>query len=122
MDFSSDVVDIVRTARELAQTYQATLRLVHAVGSDLTVEGAPFQRFLLETAREKLAAVQEETHTHLDTWVKHGNVAEVVREAALDFGAELCVIGRGHADKVLGALRTNVNAIVHQSPCPVLSL
>ena len=57
-----------------------------------------------------------------DTCIRHGSVPGVLREAALNFGAQLVVIGRGHATKFLGRFRTNVNAIIRESPCPVLSI
>jgi nucleotide-binding universal stress UspA family protein len=122
VDLSGDSMSIVRSACELAQQYRAELRLVNAVGSDMLREDAPFQRFLMDTATEKLAGVQQEAHTQLDTWVKHGDVATVIREAADDWGVGLTIIGRGHANRRLGSLWTHVIAIVRESPCPVLSL
>jgi len=122
VDLQTDSVDIVRAAWELAEQYGADVRLVHAVGSDMLCGEAPFQRFLVDTAAEKLASLQNAADTHLDTWVKQGYVAQVIREAAADYGARLAIIGRGRAKKLLGALRTNVNEIIRESPCPVLSL
>ncbi|HTU45424.1 MAG TPA: universal stress protein [Bryobacteraceae bacterium] len=122
VDLEPDSVDIVHAACELARQYSAEVRLVHAVGSDTVLAEAPFQRFLLDTATEKIATLQKRADTHLDTWVKQGDVAHVIRDAAADYGAGLAIIGRGHAKKLLGTLRTNVNEIVRESPCPVLSL
>lgn len=121
VDLGEDSVRLVRCASELAQVYGAELRLVHAVGPDIFYEDAPFQRFLMDTAVEKLASVQQQAQTRFDTWVKHGDVGEVMRKAALDWAAGLCIIGRGHVNKPLGSLRTHVNAIIRESGCPVLS-
>jgi nucleotide-binding universal stress UspA family protein len=121
VDLGDDSVRVVRCAFELAQAYRAELRLVHAVGSDMLDADAPFQRFLMDTAVEKLASVQQQAQTRFDTWVKHGELGGVVREAAMDWGAKLCIIGRGHLSKRLGSLRTHVNALIRESSCPVVS-
>ncbi|MBV9223365.1 MAG: hypothetical protein JOY85_05020 [Acidobacteriaceae bacterium] len=46
----------------------------------------------------------------------------MVQETALACQAQLVVIGRGRMQGFLGRLRTNVSAILRESPCPVLSL
>lgn len=127
VDLSSDSVRLIRTAHELAQSYHASLRLVHAVspnglGSDQVIEEAPFQRFLVETATEKLAAVQQGLQLRLETSVRRGHVPDVIRDAVVEDNAGLAIIGRGHANKLMGTLRTNLSAIVRESPCPVLSV
>jgi len=45
----------------------------------------------------------------------------VVRDAALKYGADLVVTGRGKLHATFGRLRTNTYAIIRDSPCPVLS-
>ena len=99
VDLEEDSARVVRYASELAQAYGAELRLVHPVGSDMLDAGAPFQRFLMDTAIEKLASVQQAAHTHFDTWVRQGEVGEVMREAVVDCAAELSVVRRGHVNK-----------------------
>lgn len=112
----------VQATSELAQQYSAKLRFVHAVGFDMLDGDAPFQRFLLDTAVEKLSALQKEIGGYSDACAEHGEVAQVIRRAAIDYGAQLVIVGRGHATERLGSLRTTVNAIARESPCPVLSL
>jgi nucleotide-binding universal stress UspA family protein len=126
VDLSSDTSRVVRAACEMASASGAAVQLVHAIPSPELengyVENAPFQRFLFDTAREKLTATQRETQTHFDVCIRHGNVAVVVADAAVKCGAQLVVIGRGRIQKLLGRLRTNVAAVVRESPCPVLSV
>lgn len=121
VDLSADSLRVLRCASELAEQYRAELRLVHAVGSDMLQEDAPFQRFLMETAIEKLASVQQQAGTHFDTWLRHGSISEVVRDAAADWAAKLCIIGRGHVNRRLGSLRTHANAVIRESQCAVVS-
>ncbi|HEY7390638.1 MAG TPA: universal stress protein, partial [Bryobacteraceae bacterium] len=54
--------------------------------------------------------------------VKTGETPHVVGAVAEECGANLLVIGRGHAAGVLGRLRTNAYAILRESPCPVAAI
>jgi hypothetical protein len=49
-------------------------------------------------------------------------VTDVVRSAALDFHADLVLIGRGAMPRFAGQLRSHAYAIVRDMPCPVLSV
>lgn len=122
VDLSPNSTALVRIASELANQYGANIRLVHAVGSDLLGADAPFQRFLHNTAEEKLNELQAAAHTHLESHTWSGSTATVMRQAALEAGAQLMIIGRGHASNFLGGLRSDLHAIVRESPCPVLSI
>ena len=122
VDLGPTSTALVRIACELGNQYGATVRLVHAVGSDLLADDAPFQRFLLDTAKHKLAELQVAAQTRLESYVWPGSTTEVMREAALEAGAQLMVVGRGHARSSLGGLRTDLHAIIRESPCPVLSI
>lgn len=122
IDLGPNSTALIRIACDLADQYGAGVRLVHAVGSDLLDGEAPFQRFLLDTAEQKLGELQVETRTHLESYIRPGSTAAVMRQAALEAGARLMVIGRGHARTLLGGLRTDLHAIIHESPCPVLSI
>ncbi|MFL6450020.1 MAG: universal stress protein [Bryobacteraceae bacterium] len=122
VDLSSNSTALARTACELGNQYGATVRLVHAVGSDILGDDAPFQRFLRDTAKQRIANLQLAAQTHLETYIWPGATAEVMRQAALEAGAQLMIIGRGHARSFLGGLRTDVNDIIRESPCPVLCI
>jgi nucleotide-binding universal stress UspA family protein len=122
IDLSPSSTALVRIACELGNQYGATVRLVHAVGSDLLGDDAPFQRFLLDTAKHQLAELQVAAQTHLESYVWPGSTAEVMRRAAFEAGAQLVIVGRGHARSPLGGLRTDLHAIIRESPCPVLSI
>lgn len=122
LDLGPSSTALLRIARDLGNRYGATVRLVHAVGSDLLGDQAPFQRFLLDTAKQKLAELQVAAQTHFESHVWPGSTAEVMRRAALEAGARLMIVGRGHARSPLGGLRTDLHAIIRESPCPVLSI
>lgn len=126
VDLSPDAARVIRTAAALAGEYGAAVRIVHAIpapeagNSDTRDES--FRQFLFETAAEKLAAHQKEAGTRFETCIRQGRVAMAVKVIAANSKADLVVIGRGRLQEFLGRLRTNVGAIVRESPCPVLSV
>lgn len=127
VDLGPNSARVVRAASDIAARYQGTVTLVHAIpssqiASDGLIEDAPFQRFLLDTANERIAALQHELQTHFAVCVKQGSVADIIRDVAMKNRAQLVVTGRGHMTQFLGRLRTNVSAIIRESPCPVLSI
>jgi nucleotide-binding universal stress UspA family protein len=126
VDLSPNAVIVLRTAASLADRLGATVRLVHAIPAPEAAEGgAPdeaFGRFLFEIATEQIAARQREAGTAFETCVRHGGVAETVRKSAAIFNADLVIIGRGRLNELFGRLRTNVDATIRASPCPVLSV
>lgn len=122
LDLGPQSTCLVAIACDLANQYGASVRLVHAVGSDILDSGAPFQRFLRDIATSKVSELQCAARTHFQTYIRHGDPATVLRAAAEEHGAQLMIIGRGHARRFLGNLRTDVNNIIRESPCPVLSV
>lgn len=126
IDLGGPQGDIVCRAAELAREFGATLRLVHAVPGavhhPLDTGGAEFSMFLLRGAREQIAEFQQQTKTSFEVSVEAGTVPDVVRSVALEYGADLVVIGRGVLHQTFGRLRSKSYDIIRESPCPVLSL
>ena len=126
LDDSPGCVPLYRWARELSVILAARLRLVHAIPAvDETSENCgeiEVRRYLLAEARRRFsaqfAAEPEQPHVEL----RGGEIARVIREAALADHADLVLIGRGHADRAIGRLRTHSYSIIRNSPCPVISV
>ncbi|MBV9035363.1 MAG: universal stress protein [Acidobacteriaceae bacterium] len=126
VDTSDETVRVIHEACDLAQLYGAQVRLVHAIpdrefGLEVDQQ-APFQKFLLNLAAEKLAHLQREAQTELPVDVRHGRIESVVREAAQTHRVQLVVMGRGRLHHLCGRLRTHVSAIIREAPCPGLSI
>jgi nucleotide-binding universal stress UspA family protein len=126
LDLTAETVPVIQSAAEIAKSFGAELRLIHAIRpTELQPNGAMknalFQRFLLDAATERISDLQREFHTNFEVSILFGTVPSVLRQAVLDFSAQLLTIGRGHIGKPLGRLRTHVAAIIRESPCPVLS-
>jgi nucleotide-binding universal stress UspA family protein len=126
VDLTESSLPIMRLAANLADDFRARLWLVHAVpGAETRPEkyfDADLQAFLEDEARKALSSLQKEAGVVAHLCLGAGEVPHVVRDAALHHAADLLVIGRGHATRTLGRLRTNVYSIIRQSPCPVISV
>jgi nucleotide-binding universal stress UspA family protein len=126
LDDSPGCVPLFRWARNLADRVGAHLRLVHALPAvDETSDNCgeiEVRRYFLGKARAQFCAhfAAEAEQPIVD--LLGGEVAGVVRDAALASQADLLVIGRGHADRTLGRLRTRTYSIIRSAPCPVISV
>ena len=126
IEVGSETVGVIRSARELAQAWDAKLRLVHAVPVDETRPEkyleTDFRAALIKKSQEEIAALQQDAGANLEVTVEAGHPSHVVRDAALEYGADLAITGRGKLHETFGRLRTNTYAIIRDSPCPVLSV
>ncbi|HTU45414.1 MAG TPA: universal stress protein [Bryobacteraceae bacterium] len=124
VDDKDESIWILRCAADLATFYSATLHLVHAVpalGVHSKALNAAWENDLIESGRLQMSELRHEAGANADIHVAPGAVSSVIRKCALECKADLIVIGRGHAQGLLGRLRTNSYAIIRDSPCPVLS-
>lgn len=116
----------IRFASKIADDFGAELWLVHAVPTSETRPekyfDADLAAYLEQEARKKLGKMLESAKINAKVCIGGGEVAHVVHEAALHHSAGLVVIGRGHATRTLGRLRTNTYSIIRESSCPVISI
>jgi nucleotide-binding universal stress UspA family protein len=127
VDLTKSSIATMRFASRLAKDFDAKLWLVHAVpGPEAGPEkyfDSDLQVFLEAEARKTIAKMQEDEGIGAaQLCLGTGDVANVLQQAALHHEADLVVIGRGNATRVLGPLRTNVHNIIRKSPCPVISV
>jgi nucleotide-binding universal stress UspA family protein len=126
VDLTKSSVPTLRFAAQLAKEFEAKLWLVHAIpGAETGPEkyfDADLQVFLEQEARKAIAQMQAAEGLSLPVCLGTGDVARVVAEAATHHDVNLVIVGRGHATRLLGPLRTNVHGIIRHSPCPVLSV
>jgi nucleotide-binding universal stress UspA family protein len=126
LDDGPGCVPLFRWARKLSGILGARLKCVHAITAvDEASENrgeVKVRRYLLTEARKHFRDyfAAEADQPILD--LRGGEIARVIREAALADQAELVIIGRGHADRALGRLRTHTYSIIRKSPCPVISV
>jgi nucleotide-binding universal stress UspA family protein len=126
VDATPASVELMRWAAGLCKKLGATLRLVHAVPGidawpDRQLDGE-FQETLRENARRNIQDLERAADIDVPVCVGVGSVPDVVREEALQHGADLVLIGRGALQETMGRLRTHSYGIIRQAPCPVLSV
>lgn len=132
VDLVPESVPVVRKAADLAQSFGAQLWLAHAVprvhtfhdqyAGEADLWAVQRQHFYADHARQEIAKVQAEAGTHFNICVDAGPVAEVIAEVARKHRAHLVVTGRGAMEHFLGTVRSHAYPIIHEAPCPVVSL
>jgi imidazole glycerol phosphate synthase subunit HisF len=81
-----------------------------------------FEETLRENARHTIQNLERAADIEVPICVGAGTVPNVVREEALQHGADTILIGRGALQGTLGRLRTHSYGIIRREPCPVLSV
>jgi nucleotide-binding universal stress UspA family protein len=126
VDMAAASIPLMRAAGNLAKEFGSALRLVHAVPG---IEAWPerqmdqeFEQTIRENARRTVQELQKAADIDVPVCVGAGTVADVVREEALQHGADLIIIGRGALQETMGRLRTHAYGIIRHAPCPVLSI
>jgi nucleotide-binding universal stress UspA family protein len=126
VDANPASIELMRRAAELAKNLGANLRLLHAV---LSMEVGPewqldqtFEEKLRENAAHIIQDLEKAADIFVPVCVGAGTVPDVVREEALQHGADLVLIGRGALQDTLGRLRTHSYGIIRHAPCPVISI
>jgi nucleotide-binding universal stress UspA family protein len=126
VDLQAGSARLITLSRSLATAFGAEVQLVHAVppvdSSHHVPNESTMQDFLLETATKQLQSRQEEAGTNFSNCVKIGSVPAVVRQAAIDYTADLVITDRGRVQAFMGPLRSNSYEIIRESTCPVLSV
>jgi nucleotide-binding universal stress UspA family protein len=123
----ADVRDapLLKWAAQFACEQHANLQVVHAVHAAAPAPGFESESlcdFLFSVARKSLEEIQAEAGTKFDIRLRLGPVGHVVREASLEQGSDLILVGRGAIQKGFGRLRTSAYAVIREAPCPVISL
>lgn len=126
VDAAPASIGLMRAAGKLAKEFGSALRLVNAVPG---IEAWPerqmdqeFEQQIRENARRTVQELQRAADIDVPVCVGAGTVPDVVREEALQHGADLVVIGRGALKETMGRLRTHAYGIIRHAPCPVLSI
>ena len=125
IDLDKGARETLEAAVAIAKDTGATLDIVTAVAEGIigpAMADAQLEDLLKAGARELVAKLQFEAGTDLGTVIEMGSPAGVLRTAALNKRADLIVAGHGGAHTALGRLLADIDAIVREAPCPVLSL
>ena len=129
---------VLRIAGELADRFEARLHAVHVLSNAAYSHVLSMEAATTETEREKLAKLDEDLGAEADRWlhalaraagrrdqidveIRHGSPGQQVVVAAAAIRADLIVIGRYGAGRVIPAmLGSVVGTVMHGAACPVL--
>jgi nucleotide-binding universal stress UspA family protein len=114
VDGSEESFKIIRHARSLAENLECSWIIVHAL--------PPGQEQLESQRVSRLQTCEELAQGNIPICLEKGEIAEVVPELARRYGADVLIVGRGHAPDFLGSWRSHVYAIIKAAPCPVLTI
>lgn len=114
VDGADGSMKTIRHANLLAQDLEGSLMIIHALPPGQAQSGSRLS--------SRLQAYEDLAQATAPICVEKGEVAVVVPEMAKRYGADLLVIGRGHAPDILGTFRSHVYPIIRSSPCPVLTI
>ncbi len=125
IEFNNESEDLLRFTKEIAQYWDAKVRLVHCVPRDTTVPFRYFdqdlQHLLVKAAGEDLNRLQARAGTEFPADVLEFSVSESIAAAVEQHNADLVITGRGKVRGLLGSLRTHSAGIIRDVGCPVLS-
>jgi nucleotide-binding universal stress UspA family protein len=123
VDTRPEAVASIRWAAAFANSYGAQLTLIHAIpalAGPTQVSDERFRRHLAAHARAYIDEIRQEAGVDARVWIEGGKIAETLRNAALQYAADVVVIGQGCLHAALGRLRSNAYKIIRDSPCPVV--
>jgi nucleotide-binding universal stress UspA family protein len=126
VDCDDEAIRIVQYAEALATKFRGKLHLVHvlpAVDMKSRNRGeVAVRRHFLDHARKEFLRLGRTAEKPFIVQFKGGPISRGIAEAAVENKVGLLVVGRKHQKDTVGFLRTNVLAIVRESPCPVVSI
>lgn len=113
VDGTQESIKTIRHAGLLAEDLECSMIIVHVMPEGMTQS---------ESLSSRLQTCEELAQVSVPICVEKGEPAMVVPEIAKRYGADLVVVGRGHAPDFLGSWRSHVYSIIRNSPCPVLTI
>lgn len=126
VDFAPSSDTVISYAQVLAKRTGSKLTLVHAVpkisSRPANYMDVDFDAHMTQEARLKADEVQERLGTSLEVMIGPGDPAEVLRQAVVETGADLAIVGRSHLMEGFGSIQSHTYDVINKCPCPVLSV
>lgn len=133
VDFSSMAAPVIKRAKELAETYDARLSILHVV-QDVPLGAEPFgepsalvlneelREQQLQQAEEKLGelATQYDLPLNVDRAITEGFATDSILEFATERQVDLIVIAHSGKKGFFGLLGSTADTVVKSAKCDVL--
>jgi nucleotide-binding universal stress UspA family protein len=119
--------DVLSWAAWFACQHDAQLTIVNAtsLAPAMTTAGEAANTLLgtsIDLAEEGLARLKQTLNLDCQADVRIGDAVGAVTAAAVEYCADLLIIGRHTGEGLLGRLTDNAYSILRRSPCPVISI
>ncbi|HTU45422.1 MAG TPA: universal stress protein [Bryobacteraceae bacterium] len=125
LELTQEAVSLLRFAKEIAQQFSASVRIIHSVPEieprAYRYFDTDFHKYLKNCAAKDIEQAQHDAATDFPVSISDGLIGRDTAILAASEQADLVVIGRGKTQGILGTLRTHAYDIIRQAPCPVLS-
>jgi nucleotide-binding universal stress UspA family protein len=125
VDLTPESEKVIDAAVRIASGTGAALEILH-IAPELeeatTIRAGRLREMLARAQRQEAAVVIETQNEPEQSTMANDNVADMLRQVALEKRADLVVIGRGELRRLFGGLRSNIFEIIREAPCPVLSV
>jgi len=126
IDTDEEGTTLLRKAAELSKNRKISVRVIHVVPSPTPAEDpsvdSGFSEFLVRSAETAVAQLQATSGTAFEVHVKMGAIPQVVHDEAVEWNADVVLIGRGVLPRFAGQFRSHAYSIIRTMPCPVLSV
>ncbi|HEY6345110.1 MAG TPA: universal stress protein [Bryobacteraceae bacterium] len=126
IDLGPESVNVIRFAMDFANRCGAEMFVVHGVPvAEMSLgqySGIEPPLYMEDFARAEIEKIQREAGSSVKVWTEGNPIPSVVRRAALEWNADLTIIGREGARHLGGGLTGHAYSIIREAPCPVLSL
>jgi nucleotide-binding universal stress UspA family protein len=116
---------VAKAAAAVASSLGAKLVLFHAAGyphPSIDVDYEHYRKQMLDEATQKLQNLRWENNIEASLVLVEGSAVQNIREQAMAAGADLVVVGRGHAQGAISRLWSDLYDVIREAPCPVLSI
>jgi nucleotide-binding universal stress UspA family protein len=126
IDSNEEGTALLGKAAELSENGKISVRVIHVVPSLTPAEDpsidSGFSEFLIRSGETAIAHSQAAAGTAFEVRIKMGVIPELVRKEAVDWDADVVLIGRGLLPRFAGQFRSHAYSIIRTMPCPVLSV
>lgn len=126
VDFAPSSDAVIAYTDVLARRTGAHVTLVHAVpkisSRPTNYMDVDFDAHMTQEARLKADEVQARLGTSFEVMIVPGDPAEILRQAAVEKGADLAIVGRSHLMEGFASIQSHTYDVINKCPCPVLSV
>lgn len=130
IDLTDDSLLVIQRARQVAEKFDAELRLLHVVEyvpvepmGEALMPAMEIERDLVANAERNLdALVRRSGIEHLPRSVEGGNIKSEIIRIASEYNSDLVVLGSRERHGLAILVNTTEDTVLHSAPCDVLAV